>query len=195
MMEIETLPVWRQRLVAGAILLGGLLAAAVVLDAIVAHHAARARDIAEMHHLLDQYRAVAARRNGLERAIADFASVDEGGKRWYINGLNPALAAGKVQAMVKQMAGAAGATVHSAQTVDWPQEGAVRQVGVDVVLTVPMDGLVELVHGVETLEPLVFIERFVANPRQAGRGAPQRDIQVRLRVFALLDPGAEGSAS
>lgn len=181
LVALETLPPWRQKLLAVALLVAVMVGLWQAVGSAVEHFAARNHDLDEARDMLVRLRAVAARQPALaERLARQEAAVDTAAQT--LLAASPALAAGRLQGMVKQVVERAGGTVQSMQPVELaPQRSPLPTVAVEGLLSLPPTALVGVIHGLEAAEPFLFIDRLVIQARAGGDA-----LQLRIRVFALV---------
>lgn len=192
-MSLYSLPIPRQQMVAGALLVAAVLAAGLVIAAPVAGMvSARQESIRKGEAELARWRGIAASADIMAAASGDPAA----NVRAAALALPPstdAQAAASVQAMVRRMLGDAGADLKSIQPLDSRGAGALREAGVRVITLATQKQLDDTLFALDNANPRLFVRE--ANFQLASTSGLERDrqapvLQVRLDVYAYALPEA-----
>lgn len=131
-------------------------------------------EIAELQRRLAEREEILAERRLIERALAEPGLI--------LRAATPALAAAELQGTVTTMVRERGGQIASVHVLEPVELGAFTEVGLRIVLEADMEGLVGLLHAVETSRPLVLVRRLEldAEDPPADGGPPRLRAVVEL---------------
>jgi general secretion pathway protein M len=180
------------------VLLGAAAAGAyllVVLPVLSAYRQTGAA-IEQAETLLQRQRALAAQGPLLSARIADEKEQADA-LAGYLQGPSDALAAAQLQDRLKAVVEAAGGELRSTRILPAePVEASpgTRRTALQVQMIVTIDGLAEILYGLEAGQPYVLIDELsVRNQRERHRrgepeGEPRLDVDLRLSGFLRAMP-------
>ena len=144
--------------------------------------------------LLQRYQALAAEKPRLANQLASLESAVETSMA-YLDGASDALATAALQDRVADaidMAGGDIKSLRSLPTVDVEERPDLRRTGVQVRFATDIDSLAEALHDLETMEPLLAIDRLeiVAAAKRRTKNdaleAPKLDVRADVYGYARL---------
>jgi general secretion pathway protein M len=179
-------------LLAAALAGGYLLVVVPVLDA----YRETADAIERAETLLQRHRALAAQRPLLIAQIEEEKEQAEA-MAGYLQGPSDALAAAQLQDRLKAVVEAAGGELRSTRIL--PAEAVeaspgTRQTTLQVQVVVSIDGLAEILYGLEAGQPYVMIDELaIRNQRERRRRGepedePRLDVDLKLSAFVRATP-------
>lgn len=170
-----SLPTGRQgRLLAlGLVLLTAILLWLGAAQPLLDLYAARGAKLAQRAALADRMAMLAAEVPALQ---ARAASVPANNGEATFQGATDALAGASLQSLLQSLAGAAGATLSSMETLAADQAGPYRRIGVKLSISAPLPVLVQLMAQIEQARPPMLID----------------DLQIHGSPIML--PGAQSAA-
>jgi general secretion pathway protein M len=150
--------------------------------------------IAEQRQQLQRYQRLAAQAPQLQsrlQALRDDVRFDD----YLLPGTNSALAAAALQQRLQDQAQQHSGRVLSTRVLKAEQVGDFEQVEINARLQIDLAGLQDLLHGLETLPPYLFVRNLnvyrQASPRRM-RGRPpnvaDEQLEVQLDVYGLRLP-------
>ncbi len=173
------------------LLLAVMLLSVIVVPAWVAHnHYDQA--ITDYHDKVIRYRRFAEQEPFIREEIDKVRSLNS--KKYFIKSGNPALAASEMQDFVKQFIESRRGKLMSVQILPPKDEGKYRRIGLIVQANVTALALQQILHGVDSREPYIFVD--VMSVR-AGQGRlyrplpgvePEFTLQLTVHGYAIINP-------
>ena len=191
---------WGHRLAALALLVllvGGVFAVLVDQVWMARYHFYRDR-LEDQQGQLERLERMAASREPIQQLIAQIQQ-DHQAATQYLPQSAPALAAADLQQRVRAVVEAAGGTLQSTQSLPPVEEGNAMKVTVRASMMGDPDSLPEILHGLESQTPLLFVDNLQVSARPTrvrlpnGRFAnhTQTQLHVQFEVAGYL-PKAGG---
>ena len=152
-----TLPTGRQgRLLAlGFVLLAIILVWLGVAEPLMGLYASQAAKLAQQAALADRMAALAAELPALKTRAA---AVPANNGAATFEGATDALAGATLQSQLQSLAGTAGATLSSMETLAAEQAGPYRRIGVKLSISAPLPVLVQMMAQIEQARPPMLID-------------------------------------
>ena len=169
-----------------------LLVAAIALLYLLAvrpvlQDAARIRAaIAERSAALERFERVAAE---LPQRRARLAALRrrQAASAGFLEGTNDALLAAQLQSRVKALVEAAHGELKSTQVLPVQDEGRYRRIAVRAQMTLDLTGAQQVLYGIETNSPLLFLDNVDLHSHIEGRrresGSPSPSLDLRFDVY------------
>jgi len=176
------------RLLAMALLL--LPIAALVQLAVVPAwnaYAERGEQVEAARGQLERFQRLAAQLPAMRAQVAQLRDQDLLAP-YLINAANDALAAVELQERLKAIALAHEGRILSTRVLQTVPDGAFERVIVDARLEIPLEGLQDLLHEIETRRPYLFVEELSVMSRPQRRGvqaAAAETLETRLTFYGL----------
>lgn len=182
---MRRLPPALRRAAALALLAGALAGVALLAWAPVrwiAHQEARLAALearmAELRDRLAEREQLLAERRLLEAALGD--------ETLFVRAATPALAAAELQGLVTAAIRARGGELRTVQVLEPAEAPPFLEVGLRLSLRTGLDGLVGLLHAIETNRPLLLVRSLQLVAEESGAAAERKlDTVVELVAFAL----------
>lgn len=147
------------------------------------------QSIEDMQAAIERYRRVAAElpaRRTLLAALRQQQAVSEG----FLEGPNDALIAAQLQNRVKALVEAAHGELKSTQVLPVQEEGKYRRVTIRAQAALDLPGAQQVLYGVETASPLLFLDnvalRSRSSDRRRDRVTEDPTLDVRFDVYGYL---------
>lgn len=115
-------------------------------------------------------------------------------KKFYIKTNNPALAASEIQESLQQLVESRKGKLVSVQILPPKDEGKYRKISISIQANVSTLALQQILHGIESREPHLFIDTMSI---RAGQGRlyrpapgvePEFGLQMTLHGYAMINP-------
>lgn len=141
---------------------------------------------------LIRYRRFAEQAPAIEKEIQKIEAINP--KKFYIKTNNPALAASEIQESLKQFFESRNGKLVSLQILSPKDEGKYRKISVSIQANVTALALQQILHGIESREPHLFIDTMSV---RAGQGRlyrpipgvePEFGLQMTIHGYALINP-------
>ena len=141
---------------------------------------------------LIRYRRFAEQAPLIEKEIQKVEAINP--KKFYIKTNNPALAASEIQESLKQLFESRKGKLVSIQILPSKDEGKYRRVSISIQANVSTLALQQILHGIESQEPHLFIDTMSV---RAGQGRlyrplpgvePEFGLQMTIHGFAMINP-------
>jgi hypothetical protein len=147
--------------------------------------------ISEQRMLLGRLRGEIARRSGGQRNDEAAALPDRVGDV-YLQGESDAVKAARLQAMLKEIAEAAGLRLASTRALPLRQAGRLRLIGMEARLDAGMAGLQKLLLALEASRPVVLVHALAVSPSASRSFAAdaERVVEDELLSIAIEVQGA-----
>lgn len=151
-------------------------------------------EIASSQELLQRYQALAAEKPELTNRVASLES-DVETSAAYLEGTSDALAAAALQDLVADaidMAGGDVKSIRSLPAVDVEDRPNLHRTGVQLRFAANIDSLAETLYDLETMEPLLSVDRLEVMAVAARRAkkeaiaAPKLDVRIDVYGYARL---------
>lgn len=143
----------------------------------------------EVVNRLDRFSRIVGMRDGLQKQAVEVKAL--GAKRHFLKSGSPALVAAELQQQAQAVFEANGAKVNSIQPLPSKDEGAYRQVTVQVQLIAPLSSVKGMLHALESARPYLFLDNFSAraNNMVVTRSEPVNEpdlvVMVDISGYAL----------
>lgn len=107
----------------------------------------------------------------------------------------PALAGARLQRRVSRIIRRAGGTIRSVQALDPEESQSFLVIGARIDFTVEMEGLREVLHAIESDEPILSVERLTLRPENDNGGPADQAVGTILQVSAFTRASEAAGAS
>lgn len=169
----------------------GLAVAAVATPAVMLHrHYDEAIENATDN--LIRYRRFSEQAPAIKLEIDRISALNA--KKFFIKTNNPSLAASDIQDAVKQIIESRRGKLLSVQILPAKDEGKYRKIGLTIQANVTPLALQQILHGIESRDPLLFIDSVSIRAGQGRLYRPQPGIepefglQMTLHGYAIINP-------
>lgn len=138
---------------------------------------------------LERYSRIVGMRDSLQKQALEVKALES--QQHFLKSASPALAAAELQEKAQSVFEANGAKVNSIQVLPHKDEGLYRQVTVQVQLLAPLTAVKEMLFGMESAHPYLFLDNFSirAPNTQVNRVEPANEpdlvVQFDLTGYAL----------
>jgi general secretion pathway protein M len=184
----------RQRALALALFgIAVALLLALVLGPIVLLHRHYNAAIADTTDRLERYRRVAAQAPDLRRALDVIKEKD--GRRFYLKNTAPNLASAELSDLVRGAIENNGGRITTSQNPGSREEGAFRQLTVNVQFFATTANLAKILAALDTAVPFLVVENLSVRPLNAFRGfkpapgqEPENNVQLDVSALAYPEP-------
>lgn len=138
---------------------------------------------------LERYSRIVGMRDSLQKQALEVKALES--QQHFLKSASPALAAAELQEKAQSVFEANGAKVNSIQVLPHKDEGLYRQVTVQVQLLAPLTAVKEMLFGMESAHPYLFLDNFSirAPNTQVNRVEPANEpdlvVQFDLSGYAL----------
>jgi hypothetical protein len=105
----------------------------------------------------------------------------------FLAGASDATIGAELQTRLRAIVNANQSELISAQALPARKAGALQAIGLRLQIRGALDKVQRIVHAIESLQPLLFIERAVIRQDQAAGAAPARSGLDAVRLFVELD--------
>jgi general secretion pathway protein M len=184
-----TLPTgWRGRMLAVGLAFAALAAAYTLVAApLLELYADRAVLIETRRTLLAKLQAVAAELPGLRARVSETRAAGDTSKVT-LDGASDPIASAALQGRIEELAGSAGITIGSTESLPAEVRGPYRRLGLRLVLSGSYDSLVTLLARIEAAAPPLIVDNlqihsFQKRPGTAPTGAAVLDASVEIYGF------------
>jgi general secretion pathway protein M len=186
---IEGLPTGRRGQALAVALLLLVLAAAwmAVASPLLDWHADRAEALQQRSTLARRMAQVAAGLPELQRQAAAAAAVGPVAAT-LLDGSTDAVAGATLQQLVQDMAGRAGATLSSTETLPAEAVANYRRIGVRVALSAPWAVLVELLRAIEQASPQMLVDELQIHGGRRFGVAGEPPLEASFTVLGFRAP-------
>jgi general secretion pathway protein M len=169
-----TLPTgWRGRMLALGLAFATLAAIyTLVVAPLLELYADRTVQIETRRTLLLKLQGLAAELPGLRARVAEIRANGDSSSKLTLQGASDAIASAALQGRVEELAGAAGITIGSTESLPAEARGPYRRLGLRMVLSGNYDGLVTLLSRLETAAPPLIVDNLQLHSFQRRPGAP-----------------------
>jgi general secretion pathway protein M len=106
--------------------------------------------------------------------------------RYFLSLASPALAAAELQNTLRELVSKSGATMKSSKSVRTTVESGFQSIGIELELTASTPELVALLRAIARAEPVILIERLLAQVPESGTPALALDGQPAVSVSLRL---------
>lgn len=184
----------RQRLLAVALFVLAVVALlAIVLGPIVLLHRHYSAAIDDLSDRLERYRRVAAQAPELRRALEVLKEKD--GRRFYLKNTAPNLASAELSDLVRSAIENNGGRITTSQNPGPRDEGAFRQLAVNVQFFATTPALAKILKALDTQMPYLVVDNLSVRPLNAFRGfkpgpgqEPENNVQMDVSALAYPEP-------
>ncbi len=138
---------------------------------------------------LERYSRIVGMRDGLQKKAAEVAGLEA--NHHFLKSASPALAAAELQEQATMILDRNGGKLNSIQILPHKDEGAYRQVSVNLQLTAPLSAVKAMLYALESARPYLFVDNFAirAPYNPAARNdtgiEPDMTVQFDLTGYAL----------
>jgi general secretion pathway protein M len=138
---------------------------------------------------LERYSRVVGMRDGLQKKAAEVAGLEA--NHHFLKSASPALAAAELQEQATIILDQNGGKLNSIQILPHKDDGAYRQVSVNLQLTAPLSAIKSMLYALESVRPYLFVDNFAirAQFNLAARNdtstEPDLIVQFDLTGYAL----------
>lgn len=141
---------------------------------------------------LARYFRVVGMRDGLQKKTAEVIGLEA--NRHFLKSASPALAAAELQEQATTILDHNGGKLNSIQILPHKDEGAYRQVSVNLQLTAPLSSVKAMLYALESARPYLFIDNFSIrapyNPAARNDSANEPDLIVQFDLTGYVLKGA-----
>ncbi|MCC6869861.1 MAG: hypothetical protein IT522_13665 [Burkholderiales bacterium] len=184
----------RQRLLAVLLLALAVVALlAVILGPVVLLHRHYSTAIDDLNDRLVRYRRVAAQAPELRRALEILKEKD--GRRFFLKNTAPNLASAELADLVRGAIENNGGRITTSQSPGPRDEGAFRQVTVNVQFFAPTPALAKILQALDGQVPYLVVDNLSVRPLNAFRGfkpapgqEPENNVQMDVSALAYPEP-------
>lgn len=140
---------------------------------------------------LERYSRIVGMRDGLQKKAAEVVALEA--NHHFLKSASPALAAAELQEQATIILDQNGGKLNSIQILPHKDEGAYRQVSVNLQLTAPLSAVKAMLYALESARPYLFVDNFTMraqfNPavRNDFVSEPDLFVQFDLTGYALKD--------
>ncbi len=189
----------RQRVLAVALLvIAVVVILAAVLGPIVLLHRHYSIAIDDLSDRLERYRRVAAQAPELRRALDVLKAKD--GRRFYLKNTAPNLAGAELADIVRTAIENNGGRITTSQNPGPRDEGAFRQITVNVQFFATTPALAKILQALDTHMPYLIVDNLSVRPLNAFRGfkpaqgqEPENNVQMDVSALAYPEPVRAGA--
>jgi general secretion pathway protein M len=138
---------------------------------------------------LQRYSRIVGMRDALQKKAAQVAALEA--NHHFLKSAGPALAAAQLQEQAIIILDQNGGKLNSIQILPHKDDGAYRQVSVNLQLTAPLSAVKAMLYALESARPYLFVDNFLIrapyNPGARNDPATEPDlvVQFELRGYAL----------
>lgn len=138
---------------------------------------------------LERYSRIVGMRDGLQKKAAEVAGLEA--NHHFLKSASPALAAAELQEQATMILDRNGGKLNSIQILPHKDDGAYRQVSVNLQLTAPLSAVKAMLYALESARPYLFVDNFAirAPYNPAARNdtgiEPDMTVQFDLTGYAL----------
>jgi hypothetical protein len=141
--------------------------------------------IATSRQLLARYRRIEAELP-IIRAQLDELKDNTDGNRYFFASASPALAAAEMQNAVRGLVSSSGTTLRSSKSIQPIVENGFDRVGIDLDVTASTPQIAALLRAIAGAEPVVLVERMLAQVPETGAASAAADAQPAVTVSLRL---------
>jgi general secretion pathway protein M len=138
---------------------------------------------------LERYSRVVGMRDGLQKKAAEVAGLEA--NHHFLKSASPALAAAELQEQATIILDQNGGKLNSIQILPHKDDGAYRQVSVNLQLTAPLSAIKSMLYALESVRPYLFVDNFAIRApfnlaaRNDTSTEPDLIVQFDLTGYAL----------
>ena len=138
---------------------------------------------------LERYSRVVGMRDGLQKKAAQVAGLEA--NHHFLKSASPALAAAELQEQATIILDQNGGKLNSIQILPHKDDGAYRQVSVNLQLTAPLSAIKSMLYALESVRPYLFVDNFAIRApfnlaaRNDTSTEPDLIVQFDLTGYAL----------
>ena len=129
---------------------------------------------------LSSYTALNELRPKLMRAVEVLKTRDT--KKYFLRGATPALAGADLQDVARQMIEANNGRLLSSQLLPHKDDGAIRTVNAKLQISANIQNLRQILYGIESREPFLFIENLQIRAQVPGDFKPQPGFEPEMFI-------------
>ena len=149
--------------------------------------------IADLSDRLERYRRVAAQAPELRRALDVMKEKD--GRKFYLKNTAPNLASAELADLVRSAIENNGGRITTSQNPGPRDEGAFRQMTVNVQFFATTPALAKILNALDTQMPYLIVDNLSIRPLNAFRGfkpapgqEPENNVQLDVSALAYPEP-------
>lgn len=191
-MNIKLNPPQSRALALGLLLIVMALAAAAIAVPAWMLHRHYDEAIESASDNLIRYRRFSEQAPAIEQEIEKISALNA--RKFFIKTSNPSLAASDIQEAVKQLIESRRGKLLSVQILPAKDEGKYRKISLTIQANVTPQALQQILHGIESRDPLLFIDNLSIRAGQGRLYRPQPGIdpefglQMTLHGYAIINP-------
>jgi general secretion pathway protein M len=154
--------------------------------------------IATSRELLARYRRFEADLPLIQGQFEELQGKSDG-NRYFFASTSPALAAAEMQNTIRGLVSGSGAVLRSNKSLQPAIENGLDRVGIDLEVTASSPEMVKLLRAIAAAEPIILIERLLAQVPETGGTATASDgqpaVALTLRLVAYTKHAQGGTKS
>ncbi len=141
---------------------------------------------------LERYSRIVGMRDGLQKKAGEVAGLEA--NHHFLKSASPALAAAELQEQATMILDRNGGKLNSIQILPHKDDGAYRQVSVNLQLTAPLSAVKAILYALESARPYLFVENFAIrapyNPATRNDSGNEPDLIVQFDLMGYALKGA-----
>jgi len=141
---------------------------------------------------LERYSRIVGMRDGLQRKAAQVVGLEA--NHHFLKSASPALAAAELQEQATIILDQNGGKLNSINILPHKDDGAYRQVSVNLQLTAPLSAVKAMLYALESARPYLFVDNFsiraTFNPVARNDSANEPDLLVQFDLTGYALKGA-----
>ena len=141
---------------------------------------------------LDRYSRIVGMRDGLQKKAVEVIGLEA--NHHFLKSASPALAAAELQQQATVILEQNGGKLNSIGILPHKDDGAYRQVSVNLQLTAPLSAVKAMLYALESAHPYLFVDNFAIrapfNPAARNDSANEPDLVVQFDLTGYALKGA-----
>jgi general secretion pathway protein M len=141
---------------------------------------------------LERYSRIVGMREGLQKKAGEVAALEA--NHHFLKSASPALAAAELQELATMILDHNGGKLNSIQILPHKDDGAYRQVSVNLQLTAPLSAVKAMLYALESARPYLFVDNFAIrasyNPAARNDTGNEPDLIVQFDLMGYALKGA-----
>ena len=141
---------------------------------------------------LERYSRIVGMREGLQKKAIEVAILEA--NHHFLKSASPALAAAELQEQATIILDQKGGKLNSIQILPHKDDGAYRQVSVNLQLTAPLSAVKAMLYALESARPYLFVDNFSIrapfNPAARNDTSTEPDLIVQFDLMGYALKGA-----
>ena len=177
------------------LLVVSLVIYAVAVAPLIAQAGRESVVLALSQERLARFQTLAAQIGELERAY-DRVRARGPVEGLFLKASSPATASARLQEHIKELVKSSNANITSLFALPPVAKEDHRRIGLRVLMTVDPTSLQRILHGIETAEPVLIVEKLYVRARTARSVNVVRDLDVEIEIVGFLgNPAANNAAN